>query len=151
MAIRDNCIVLMHKHIPSYFNYNKLTPPGGGLEPGETLEEGCIRELHEETGLWIAEPELRGVMSYINYGNRTQNVTMLFYTNNVQGELAVKEPEKHTPEWVELDTIDTNERVPDYYRAIIRHLLTGQPLLNARLEWNKPGAMEAFTWTIVKQ
>lgn len=29
-------------------------PPSGGLEPGETLEEGARREAHEETGLEIA-------------------------------------------------------------------------------------------------
>ncbi|MFQ3671507.1 MAG: NUDIX domain-containing protein [Verrucomicrobiia bacterium] len=27
--------------------------PGGGLKPQETLEEGCAREYHEETGLEV--------------------------------------------------------------------------------------------------
>lgn len=30
------------------------TVPGGGLKPQETLEEGCAREYHEETGLEVA-------------------------------------------------------------------------------------------------
>lgn len=29
------------------------TVPGGGLKPQETLEEGCAREYHEETGLEV--------------------------------------------------------------------------------------------------
>jgi 8-oxo-dGTP pyrophosphatase MutT (NUDIX family) len=28
--------------------------PGGGLKPNETLQEGCVREYHEETGLEVS-------------------------------------------------------------------------------------------------
>lgn len=27
--------------------------PGGGIEPGQSLPENLIREIHEETGLWV--------------------------------------------------------------------------------------------------
>jgi 8-oxo-dGTP diphosphatase len=29
--------------------------PGGGVDPGETIEQGAIRELYEETGLIVDE------------------------------------------------------------------------------------------------
>lgn len=32
--------------------------PGGGLEPGETMVEGAIREVREETGLGLTPAEL---------------------------------------------------------------------------------------------
>lgn len=32
--------------------------PGGSLEPGESLTEGCVREYQEETGLTITCPSL---------------------------------------------------------------------------------------------
>jgi 8-oxo-dGTP diphosphatase len=36
-------------------------PPGGVLELGETIEEGLIREVREETGLVVAPERLTGV------------------------------------------------------------------------------------------
>jgi 8-oxo-dGTP pyrophosphatase MutT (NUDIX family) len=35
---------------------------GGGLEPGESPRSGAVRELHEETGLLVAEEALVGPM-----------------------------------------------------------------------------------------
>ena len=35
--------------------------PGGGVEPGESLAQGAIREVHEETGLEVRLEELVGV------------------------------------------------------------------------------------------
>jgi 8-oxo-dGTP pyrophosphatase MutT (NUDIX family) len=37
--------------------------PGGGLVPGETLEEGAVREVFEETGLRIAAAALGPVVA----------------------------------------------------------------------------------------
>src|SRR4051812_4734385 len=39
--------------------------PGGKVERGESLCEAVMREVSEETGLTIAEPDLRGVFTII--------------------------------------------------------------------------------------
>lgn len=39
--------------------------PGGTLEPGETLEQGVIREIHEETGMAVAVLEFLTVFERI--------------------------------------------------------------------------------------
>ncbi len=43
--------------------------PGGRMEPGETIEECCCREVFEETGLMIRTTRLVGI-----YSNRDQLV-----------------------------------------------------------------------------
>ena len=41
-------VLVMHE------KYNKLLPPGGHVEPNETILEACIREVAEETGIKLS-------------------------------------------------------------------------------------------------
>lgn len=41
-------------------NKKYWTPPGGGIEPGETYEEAVIREVKEETNMKVLHQELIG-------------------------------------------------------------------------------------------
>lgn len=53
--IWDHERVLLGKHVPEHkgFWQGKWICPGGKLEPGETLKEGTLREVKEETGLEV--------------------------------------------------------------------------------------------------
>lgn len=46
IALMDRVGVIKRKDIQEYYTF-----PGGGLEEGETLEEGTIREIKEEFGI----------------------------------------------------------------------------------------------------
>src|SRR6478752_7201605 len=48
--------------------------PGGILEPGETFEEGVVREVREETGITVEVERLTGV-----YKNMTREIVALVY------------------------------------------------------------------------
>ena len=66
--------------------------PGGGMDPGESAEETCVREVYEETGLQVQVVRLIGVYTspdfMIEYpdGNRVQGVAMNFEVRVLSGQ-----------------------------------------------------------------
>lgn len=65
LLLEDNCLLLAQLHSPVI---NKLiwTPPGGGLEFGETMDECLKREFAEETGLKVDVNRLVHINEMIN-------------------------------------------------------------------------------------
>ena len=53
--------------------------PAGGLEMGETLEQGVIREVEEESGVKILDPVIKTVYEYIEKERITIN--FLYYSH----------------------------------------------------------------------
>ena len=71
--------------------------PGGGMDPGESASETCIREVMEETGLEVQVTRLIGVYTtpdlLIEYrdGNKVQPVTFSFEAEITGGELGLSD------------------------------------------------------------
>ncbi len=72
---------------------NQWCLPSGGMQPGESASEACIREVEEETGLQVAIKRLIGIYTtpheLIVYrdGNKIQLVALCFEAEIVDGEL----------------------------------------------------------------
>ena len=72
---------------------NQWCLPGGGMEPGESASETCIREVEEETGLQVTIKSLIGIYTtpdeLIVYrdGNKIQLVALCFEAEIAGGEL----------------------------------------------------------------
>ena len=71
--------------------------PGGVIEPGESVTEGCEREVYEETGLYVSVSKLTGVYSNPNHvivypdGNMAHVVVLNFEVEFLHGELGLHE------------------------------------------------------------
>ena len=71
--------------------------PGGGMEPGESAAETCVRETLEETGLEVRVTKLVGIYTtpdiIIEYadGNRIQPVAFSFEAEITGGELGLSD------------------------------------------------------------
>ena len=80
----DGAIEVLLIHRPRYDDW---TLPKGKLEPGESVEEGALREVSEETG-FLGEIERRiGETAYKDRHGRPKRVTY-FAMRPVSGEFA---------------------------------------------------------------
>ena len=80
--------------------------PGGGLEPEETLLEGIIREIHEETGMLVDSRKLRDLEHVIHHKMEDQRIHQTgeahFFELTVESQF---EPRKEF--WTESEHRDT--------------------------------------------
>ena len=69
--------------------------PGGGMDPGESAAETCVREVMEESGLEVKVTKLVGIYTspdiIIEYsdGNKIQPVIFSFEVEIIGGELGL--------------------------------------------------------------
>jgi ADP-ribose pyrophosphatase YjhB (NUDIX family) len=95
-------------------------PPGGVLELNETLEEGLVREIREETGLTVTPDRLTGV-----YKNMERGVLALVFRCSSANGLAGQSEEAAEIAWLTPDQIE--ERMDQAYAVRILDALRPAP------------------------
>jgi mutator protein MutT len=83
-------------------------PPGGVLELDETIEEGVVREVHEETGVSVKIERLTGV-----YKNMQRGIIALVYRCTPKTDHINATTEAAEVRWMTLDEV-RNAMSPAY-------------------------------------
>ena len=98
--------------------------PGGGAEPGESLQESLVREVREETGLTVEPLDLAFMIE--RFGFRSPDPTrrgrfFFFHARKVSGDLRPSDPDIHEAAfkpWDEARRLCTQDYHQEFWRWI---------------------------------
>ncbi len=84
---------------------NQWALPGGFMEIDETLEAAAIRELHEETGLIVADVRQVGAFSAVDRDPRGRIITVAFLVELESDQTAVAADDARSTRWFDLHAL----------------------------------------------
>ena len=115
---------------------NKYNGVGGHVEADEDIYTSALREMREETGLDVADVQLRGII-HVDAGQE-MGIIVFVFTARVLGQEFTPSPEG-TLEWVGQDRIKTLDLVEDLPELLPRVLAmqTGDPPFFARYYYDQ--------------
>lgn len=113
LIINKGKILLGHRSVKivdtgGIYEPDSWTLPGGKQEYKESITECAIREVKEETGLNIIQPEIFNVSDDIQ--NDKHFVTIHFIAKNYTGDLTIMEPDK-IDDWKWFDIINLPDKI----------------------------------------
>ncbi len=84
---------------------------GGKLNEGESIEDGMVRELFEESGLKSISHTKRGILTFESDTEDYISEVHIYKINDYEGDLV--ETEEMSPRWFDIDQIPYSEMWPD--------------------------------------
>ena len=140
-VFRDDSVLLLRRARPPHVGL--WSPPGCKLELGESPQDGCVREIREETGLTIYRPVLRVVQTVIDVAYPVHWLLFVFRADDAAGEL------RPTPEgelrWMTLADLAQIAR-PHADRQYWSHIVNPHPgIWQGKFVYDTPATLREET------
>ncbi|OPA73789.1 NUDIX hydrolase [Paenibacillus selenitireducens] len=131
LVIQDNRVLCIEYKDEAGVHYNL---PGGGAEPGETLEDGVVREMLEETGAAVVVGPIAMVYEYAphqqsgDYDTDTHILNIIFDCT-LKENAVPKLPDKPDPyqsevRWISVSELDDVILYPNIKNQIKEYIRT---------------------------
>lgn len=108
--------VLMQIRDPKRYVWHGYALPGGHVEEKESLHEALVREVYEETGLRVKDPQLMAVKHFHTRDEGIRYLVFLYKVTAFEG--SVRSSEEGEIKWVAKSDLRTVELAP-YMEDII--------------------------------
>jgi len=134
-VIRDGCVLLLKRRRPPHVGL--WSPPGGKMMTGESPQECAIREIFEETGLTIAQPRLRAILTVVDTAWPVHWLLFVFRAEDAQGEIIADDTTEGELRWIELNAIDDYPR-PFADREAFQFVMTDGDVFQGKYVYDTP-------------
>ncbi len=122
--VNNNKILLLKRSDNEAFLPGKWEVPGGGIDVGESIEQGVMREVKEEAGIDVTVKDLFGYFEFVDgKGVQTVNLNFLCVMDDGYGDVDVALGEMQEAQWVESEDFDevdfTSQNMADACRRAL--------------------------------
>lgn len=100
---RNKVLMINRNKRKNDMHLGKWNGLGGKFNPGETPEECVIREVYEESGLLIKNPELKGFLTFPAFDDEEDWYVFVFIAKEFSGKL--RESDEGELEWIEWENV----------------------------------------------
>jgi 8-oxo-dGTP diphosphatase len=133
VLIRDEKILLLQKPRRGWW-----VAPGGKMEPGESVRDSCIREYREETGIYLKNPQLKGIFTMIMKENDqllSEWMMFTFVATDADG-IDLDESEEGKLEWQMIDQLKNLPMAAGDYH-ILDYMVHGKGIIYGTFTYTK--------------
>lgn len=117
--IYDDNKILVQNRIKN--DWPGINFPGGHVEDGEDIDSSVIREIKEETGLYLKEIECVGAINWLDEENDIRHLCILYRSNKFEGQLiSSSEGEMF---WISLKDVNKYKQSIDFDKVLKKCLI----------------------------
>lgn len=115
----------------------KWSLPAGFVQPGETVDQACLRELEEETNV---KPSIQGLLGFrtgvIKYDISDNMAVFLLTANSMEQQIVPQLDELYEACWMAPNLLKTDERTSLMILELMELELTAKPIRLSELDMN---------------